>query len=842
MFGLDNFALDRLSFWLGFIGGTLFWFLLQRLWKGFPFIKQTVQQIVENNRRQRMSGVESALRQDVLRRAQRNHLGSTLFSLDEIVVKPEILAPPSQIDPENPVSLERYSSIIVPYQSDFPEFSARFGSVRLSIPQALQGGCNIALIGSGGSGKSTALAYLASQLARQDPALGSLSQYIPVYLHILDVDFEPAERKDLLDPLIKSASQSIPVTALPQLSGFIRSVAEEGKIILIVDGFDELSAPLLKTAHQFVRQILTEYPQIRWVIAASNHYLDGLTGLGFEPLMLAGWTPHQIEDFISRWGKLWNNLIGVNVTQQTKIQILDDLLLTNWLSHDPLYYSPLQWTLRVWGALAGDLPGDSESDAILAYLARVTQNRIPLAALGLLSKTVIEKHQACLDYSEAEKLLAGYKVAQLEDEPLLQEDATIHAPIPHKDAKAKTLTSGGKILSLAVGAGILVEHKNDTLGFTSPVWAGYLAASQQPYSQPNINSNPSSALEAEYLHYLTIYHPDAWLETYLTNDQPPLFINLINSARWMRDTPSNHLGRSKVMRRLANLLQNDTLPFAIRVELLAASATSNDPALALLYKQFITSPSSSLRSLAALGLGALQDNKSIKDLQTLLNDERAEVRYSACFALACFENNEALEARLNCIHYADESLRLAAAETLALDPHIGWEKLKELVHSEDLLVRRSAVFGLALIDEEWVVDILEKIAVEDGQWVVRNAAGQALENRQRPNPYIPRPLPNPADSAWLIAFGAKRGVGISRADSPVPILLEALKSDNEDERLASLWYLRNFGNEGVISRIYPLLFDTSIELRDSAYYALRYMCLAGTEMPDLIKYGFSKIN
>lgn len=842
MFGIENIALDRFSFWLGFIGGSLFWLLLQRLMKGFPFIKQTLQQIAENNRRQRMSGVESALRQDVLRRAQRNHLASALFSLDEIVVEPQILAAPPRIDPETPVNLERYSSIILPYQPDFPEFAARFGSVRLSLSQALQGGCNIALTASAGSGKSTALAYLASRLARQDSALGSLSVYVPVYLHILDIEFEPAERKDILDTLIKPVSQSIPVTLLPQLPGFIRSIVEEGKALLIVDGFDELSEAQIQNARQFVKQVMTAYPRIRWIIAASNHYQDGFTSLGFEPLVLAGWTPQQIENFVSRWSKLWNNMIGINVAQHTKIQILDDLLLTHWLSHDPLYYSPLQWTLKVWGALAGDLPGESESDAVLAHLARVTHNRVALAALGLLAKKMIENQLSCLDYGEAEKLLAGFKLAQSEEEPVLQEDSAKPAPIPSRNAKTKTLTSGGRILSLAVDTHILVEHTGDTLGFASPVWAGYLAASQLPFSGLEASGSLGCALQAEYLHYLTIFHPEGWLDSYLSNDKPPLFLNLIHAARWMRDTPSNHPGRSKIMRRLVALLQNETLPYVVRFELLAASATSNDPALALLYKQFISSTSSWQRSMAALGLGALQDGKSVKEIMALLNDDHPEVRYAACFALACFESNEALEARLNCIHYADESLRLAAAETLALDSRIGWEKLKELARSEDLLVRRSAVFGLAIIDADWVVEILEKVAVEDGQWVVRNAAGQALENRQKPNPYIPRPLPQPADSAWLIAFAAKRGVGISRADSPVTILLEALKSENEDERLASLWYLRNYGEEGVISRIYPLLFDTSIEQRDSAYYALRYMCLSGAEMPDLIAYGFSKIS
>jgi HEAT repeat protein len=825
MFGLDNFALDRVSFWLGFIGGTLFWLLINRLWKGIPFIRQTIQQILDANRRKRMSGVESALRQDALRRAQRNHLSASLFSLDEILVEPHVLAPPPQIDPQTPITIERYASRVLPFLPEFPQFAVRFGSPRLTIFEALQGECHIALLGDAGSGKSTALAYLTSAIARQEEKAGKWGNLLPVYLHILDLDFHSTTKNDLLEPIIKAVSTTAPVTSLPQIPGFIRFTFQEGNAICIFDGLDELSKEEFSLVHSYLKELTSRYPSIRIVVTASNQYMDGLNQLAFEPFVIAGWTKDELTDFINRWGVLWNNLIGVSASQQQNLEILDNLLVTNWLGYDPLYYTPLQWTLKVWGAYAGDLAGDEEYEAISAFLNRLTQYRVPIAAMGVLADAMLRQRSAFLEYSDAEKSLSSVHLNQQEEEKLNQEEKTSNPAALQKEISAKPVTSGGRILSILLDSGILTEHQGDRVRFSSPVWTGYLAATQSPSADFSPPFRLYSSVEDEYYHYMTIFHPGNWLESYLQQDESPFYTNLLNALRWIKDTPSNHPARSLVLKICIPYLQNEMLPYSLRSRILAGSVSSNDPALTLLFKQFLNHTSPTMRSLAALGCGAFQDSKTIPNLISLLNDESPDTRISACFALACFENPDAERAIIDCIHYADETLRLAAAETLSLDIKKGHAYLKELVASEDLLVRRSAVFGLSLIQSDWVVDLLEKIAVEDSQWVVRNAAGQALENLQKSNPFIPQKQKEPADTSWLIAFAAKRGLGISKGDPAIPLLFEVLANGSEDEKIAALWFLRHHPQEKVISQIYPLLFSSQLELRDTANFALWFMSL-----------------
>lgn len=825
MFGMDDFALDRISFWLGFIGGTLFWLLINRLWKGMPFIRQTIQQVVDANRRKRMSGVESALRQDALRRAQRNHLSASLFSLDEILVEPHVLAPPPQVDPQTPISIERYASRILPFLPEFPQFAVRFGSPRLTIFEALQGECHLALLGDAGAGKSTALAYLTSTIARQDEKAGKWGDFLPIYLHILDLDFQSTPKNDLLDPIIKAISATAPVTSLPQIPGFIRLTFQEGRAICIFDGLDELNKEQFSLVHSYLKELTSQYPSVRIVVSAGNQYMNGLNRIGFEPFVVAGWTKAELTDFINRWGVLWNNLIGVSASQQQNLEILDNLLVTNWLGYDPLYYTPLQWTLKVWGTYAGDLTGNEEYKAISACLIRQTQYRVPITAMGLLANAMLRQRSAFLDFSDAEKTLSSVRLNQDEEEKLIQEEKISTPPSLQKEMSAKPVTSGGRILSIMLDSGILTEHQGDQVRFSSPVWTGYLAATQSSPADFSPPSTVYSSVEDEYYHYMAIFHPGNWLESYLKQDASPFYTNLINGLRWIKDTPSNHPARSLVLRISIPYLQNEMLPYSLRLRILAGSASSNDPALTLLFKQFLTHSSPAMRSIAALGCGALQDSKTIPNLISLLNDENPDTRISACFALACFENPEAERAIKDCIHFADETLRLAAAETLALDTQKGHACLKELVESEDLLVRRSAVFGLSLIQSDWVVDLLEKIAVEDSQWVVRNAAGQALENRQKSNPFIPKRQKEPADTSWLIAFAAKRGLGISKGDPAIPLLFEVLANGSDDEKIAALWFLRHHPQDKVISQIYPLLFSNQLEMRDTANFALWFMSL-----------------
>jgi hypothetical protein len=96
---LRDFDFDRVSFWLGFIAGTLLWWLLSVL---RPLATRMLQSLRESSQISKLGATavtEIRLRNDILRHAQGLHLAAPLFSLDEIAVLPRLLASPVLTEP-----------------------------------------------------------------------------------------------------------------------------------------------------------------------------------------------------------------------------------------------------------------------------------------------------------------------------------------------------------------------------------------------------------------------------------------------------------------------------------------------------------------------------------------------------------------------------------------------------------------------------------------------------------------------------------------------------------------------------------------------------------------------
>ncbi len=89
------------------------------------------------------------------------------------------------------------------------------------------------------------------------------------------------------------------------------------------------------------------------VTTASTEYLDGLVSLNFVPFSLAAWNANQKGQFIQKWGELWTQYVAPERWAQISEQV-DPLLVNGWLSSETNILTPLETTLKVWGAYAGD--------------------------------------------------------------------------------------------------------------------------------------------------------------------------------------------------------------------------------------------------------------------------------------------------------------------------------------------------------------------------------------------------------------------------------------------------------------------------------------------------------
>jgi hypothetical protein len=150
---------------------------------------------------------------------------------------------------------------------------------------------------------------------------------------------------------------------------------------------------------------------------------------------------------------------------------------------------------------------------------------------------------------------------------------------------------------------------------------------------------------------------------------------------------------------------------------------------------------------------------------------------------------------------------------------------------EDLLVRRSVVFGLIRVNQPWAKKIVENLQLEDNEWVVRNAAIQAFDELQRKISYAPTPPPDLTETQWLIEYAERIGTTIAPGMPAEQLVGKALINGNPDEKMYAMDYFRMKCDPKMMELIHSAYPTSTGELRDSVYYLLWLMTLAGIKLP-----------
>lgn len=821
---LRRFSFDQLSFWIGFLTGILFiWFfgkvrpLLVQLWGAFQgFTAQTRQSL--------SAGTESRYLADVLQLAQHAHLAATLFSLDEILIEPRILAPPNWLASGGENQPAEAASKVLPYLPDWPELGTNFGAPTLTLTQALEGGANLMLLGHPGTGKTVALAGLASQIARRAPQASAFSDFVPVFLHVADLDLEKQIDAGPLDVLTEATLKHVSSLTAPRLPALLEQAANEGRMLLLLDGMDELPPKEVDASAKYVRALLRAFPKIRVLVAASPEYYDGFTRLGFIPVAMAAWSHGQKEWFIRNWSDLWEQFVpGEN---QTETKGVDPLLLTGWLLQENTLNSPIEFTLHTWAAFAGDTLGPKPVDAFEAFLRRATVN-IPRALEGLeeLALDAVESLQPIIHLDSHHE--------ESPTSPEQQADQSAEAPAAPAPADRRQAAVARMVPDL-LDQDILIQRAGGRITFKHPALLGYLAARSlgAPGDVARIAKQPDWAGKSSTLQFLASKEDASQLVNYFLNQESgPLHRKPLAVGRWLRDAPKESSWRPQAMRHLAGLVQREDLSVSLRTRALIALANSGESGVITLFRKLAAAEKADIRLIGVLGLGICSDGKTVVELQALLEDPHPLIRQAACLSLVSVGTIPALEAVAGALLQGEEDVRRAAAEALANHPEEGHPVLVDGSTVEDLLVRRAVVFGLAKVREPWAIQILEKMQIEDGQWVVRNAATQALEEIARPDARLPRPRPSLSETPWLIAFAGEKGIGISPGKPAEGLLIKALAEGTDEQRIAALDRLGLLASQEAIPGIYQMLADGHGDLREAAFNAIWHMAAAGVDLP-----------
>ncbi|MEW5830495.1 MAG: HEAT repeat domain-containing protein [Chloroflexota bacterium] len=838
------------SFFVGFFAGIILVFLLSRV---RPLLGQIRANLREGRAAAKVRGsvtFEDHHRRQVLRSAQGQHLAANLFSLDEILQPVRLIAPPPVIEPGGAIPLDDVVSQTVPYMPAWPEMAATYNAMALTLPEALSGGSNLAILGQPGSGKTVALAHLASLAANRDGSLGNLSEFVPILLHVADLDLPLKNPNDLLTPIVDALAQRTPMLHQPRLPGFIEHAFKSQGALLLLDGLDELHREGIHEAVSFVELILKHFPATRIVAAASPEYVGGLIELGFAPLTLMPWNDPQQSAFVETWTRLWDQYVAVEAWTQSGPGQVDPILLNEWLGRENPGYTPLEFTLKVWGAYAGDSRGPLPADAIDTHVRRLSAD-VPLEALQILALQTNVTAQPVFDPRKARDWVKSFEPQEAEAPEAEISEGTGPEPEAQEKEKAKKDNKSRAraempppaapgLLSKLAASGLLVSHRANRMRFAHPSLAGYLAGrGMAVYGASALVNQPAWSGKTATLNYAAIYGNAApQAQSLLNSSKPPLRRELLSVARWLREAPRQAQWRGPVFAALTNLIRDETATLSLRGQAVTAMVLSGDPGITTLFRQLLQSSASPhVLQLAALGSGMARDAKAVPLLASLLDNPNPLVRRAGVLGLVAIGSREAVDTAGSILLSGDEDLRRAAAEALANHPAEGHEMLREGSEVEDILVRRSVVYGLGRVHQEWADALVSALQTEDEQWVVRAAAAEVMDSRGRTNPRVPRALPPAHESPWLIEFAAKLGMGISPGQDPTDLLLAAFRSEVPEEQVAALQYLRRTPTAGVINAFYQAIYSSDIELRELAFQAVQEVALDGIKIPDPLEFG-----
>jgi HEAT repeat protein len=296
---------------------------------------------------------------------------------------------------------------------------------------------------------------------------------------------------------------------------------------------------------------------------------------------------------------------------------------------------------------------------------------------------------------------------------------------------------------------------------------------------------------------------------------------LIRAAAWLAAVDPGSQEETALLKTITREINSNPL-YLVKLRLVCALARSSSPAAKSIFQHLQRAPSLTTRRAAAIGSGLIKDLSAVPFLISQLNDEFPS-NTAACYALGRIGSPRSLEAIAEALLNGTEHLRRAAAESLAQNRSEGHPALREGATREDLLVRYAVVHGLSLIPEDWSLDILDKMRIDEKEWVVRDLAQNSYQALKEVSPYLPQRTPPPEKAPWMLAYAKKGELDVPTPANVLEYLLMALEKGTEEQKQDALAYLGRSGNPEVIPQLLTATREPRFDIAQQAELAIWYL-------------------
>ncbi len=299
----------------------------------------------------------------------------------------------------------------------------------------------------------------------------------------------------------------------------------------------------------------------------------------------------------------------------------------------------------------------------------------------------------------------------------------------------------------------------------------------------------------------------------------------IRASLWLVNIDPNSSTELNLLKILTSEIQTNA-NYMIKIRLVISLSKSLNKDIKGIFQHLLKSSDIDTRRAAAIGSGLIQDLSAVPFLIQQLNDTFPSST-SACYALGRIGSPRSLEAIAEGLLHGNELLRRASAESLAQNRSEGHPALREGILMDDILVRYAVVHGLSLIPESWAIGILDKMRIDEDEWVVRDLAQQIFEIHESGSPYIPKHQPPAHLTAWLDKFTLKHGLSKPDAENVLDSLLIVLQSGTAEQKQAAMTYLGRSGNPDLIPHILDHINSSDPDLKQLASLGIWYSAPPG---------------
>lgn len=806
-----GWSFDPLSFAIGFVAALLLVLLAFRRREQIAQYREQLAEQAQQLRQRFTANMASRYSSSIIETAQTMHMWGALAPLGQIYVDVRLYAPLALIADETHTGMP-------------PQYPSE---------HIIQASDRLVIVGDPGSGRTMLLNHLLLRQAARLHAAGEGARApVYVYLPVLVTQGKSSPAARLVEAALASTSRLVASGAARWLQEQVKS----GNALILLDDWDQVPAAERPAVTEWLQELFNAYPGNRIIVTTGERGYAPLIEAGLAMLRLAPWTRHQLLELTRRWVEAF--------PRSSK----EDRPLAPRISYRLTPPTPLQATIELMIQLHRGAPASVPADRMQQVLDLIfpppeldkrgelpwppetgqrALERLALAALG--RGGLLEREEIQVAVAEAlpppsfelgEEPEEGFDKSELKAAQEEQERRTLQVVDCCRD-----LTAPGAPLR---------DWGNRRYLFNHPLIVAYLAARHL-------------AAEASIEGVVTIVeHADVWTKTNVLrfyvglSPARPVIKRLMSAADdlflsrlWLAAAmltgapPEGQQWRKALMTRLAQLLMNPKLPELLRNRALQALVDSGEEAVGSFLRQMAGHPDAHLRAGAMMGLGALEREQDLPLVEAALGDAELPVRLAAINALGRLSlagNEHASELIMATMIESGAEVQRVSAELLADMGPEGESVLREAAKDEDLMLRRASVFGLAILNAPWAIEILEHIRREDKEWLVRNAAAEALEamseDEEKRAPDLDISLPQADAEPWLIALASERGESLGSGKAAEDVLLRVLEDDDPNVRLMAIETLERLALPRAVGALRQLLRDQYPEIRHAALDAL----------------------